>query len=507
MTSLEWHEFDSFITATNFVRDFPGRASGQTIFALQKPTGDFRFVLANKELVGRVCLGLCNAPGLIGEHKLRRHCHEVISDFGEPVSLFARFSYSLRLNPHLDLSKVIDTAIKYTRRTIHALCIAQRLSADQAYQWSTSVQINVETRTNAEQGVVFILKAPRMVMTNMVHQRSFWRHFREIVDDDRNRLDSRFLTAITPAGRAPMLVSAVYQTEKPTLFCTLAAASNDEEALHFITLRHRQHTSITLDEWLNSLIARRSDKQFSVPDEWLDVTASSTEPSLFAILDAKARTSSEPTCFTLPSTDTNDDSTDDEDCEPMPPPLPPRVQKFSEPAPLLPNENKRERQDMVNRRGRHLGPSAERARAYLSSVMHLLSACEFPNSVPIEEWASFIEFECKRFPADHQPPPDIGRSMLTQWRSFITNNRYMNLEATFPTCFHQSESRRWYVSDALFTLDLIFCAGVDGRSRTAYFEAKRKHGTKRRPTDPALQRCVRPRSMKDESPLVQDFTQ
>lgn len=263
---MAWQEFENQEDMRSAARSTPPSTRDRAPFAFQMPNGRFRYVLASRELVGRVCLGLCSVPGRSGAYEFHRHGFEHLGGHRVPMILFANLKYSMPLNPDLDASVMLATMIKYIRRGFHELLLANGANVDEAQRLAPKIAIHVEMCHRPGEKVSFHLKVPSIVVRNMKAQQAFWLRVQALINEDID--ETRMLTVNDQCGRR---VSFLEMSAKE-VFRLLGASKNKEGVLHFLVPEDRLVSSITLDEWLEALILRpHAKKGWRIPKEWFSL--------------------------------------------------------------------------------------------------------------------------------------------------------------------------------------------------------------------------------------------
>ena len=269
-SSSSWQEFYGQAEAYEALL----RDSTLTLFAFQrspKPSlpprrhhvGSMMYVLADRDLVGRICLGLATLPGGGGCFALANHGFEHLEFHDQPMILYADCEYTVPLNPTHEPDTTLDLLIKYVRHALTELLMFNN-------QIDKEIKINVETCHRPGVKVSFHFKIPRIIVRNMKAQQAFWLHVTKLFmesEEDRSQLmvNAQYGDEILQVSFLDM---SVYEKEQGQLFRMLGAAKN-EGTLHFMVPKDRCRTSITLEEWHQALILRPNAKTvYDVPVEW-----------------------------------------------------------------------------------------------------------------------------------------------------------------------------------------------------------------------------------------------
>src|SRR3989338_7758838 len=250
------------------------RDSTLTLFAFQRPSkpphrrhgGSMMYVLADRDLLGRVCLGLGTLPGGGGIFLLANHGFEHLGFHDQPMILYADCEYTIPLNPTHEPNATLDLLLKHVQ-----LALTELLMFNNQTDKEKQIKINVETCHRPGVKVSFHLKIPRIIVRNMRAQQALWLHVTKLfMDNEESR--AHLMVNAQHGGeilQVSFLDMPVFEKEQGQLFRMLGAAKNDgTSTLHFLVPKDRCRISITLKEWHQVLILRPiAKKGCRVPKE------------------------------------------------------------------------------------------------------------------------------------------------------------------------------------------------------------------------------------------------
>lgn len=237
----------------------------------QKRNGPMLYVLADRDTVGKVCLGLENPPdGSV--FRFRQYGFEQFAFHDQPMVAYADCEYTVELNPKLERSVVLGTLLNYVKRVCSELWAANAVDASLSLE---SLKVNIETSHRAEK-VSYHIKLPHVVLEDMKAQHAFWgRVMHHIKEDQRAQLPEALQLDVRAYRKdevetVPFLDMSVYIKNQGQCFRLLGAAKNDGSVVRsFLVLEGRKLGSITLEQWLEALVLRPFAKEvLKLPMAW-----------------------------------------------------------------------------------------------------------------------------------------------------------------------------------------------------------------------------------------------
>src|SRR3989338_10515608 len=271
MTGSSWRQFwnqDELFKALKALPD----GSEVRLFAFQlNSEGSMVYVLAKPELVGGVALGFKTLPGGGGEFPFAKYCFEHFGLHDLPMILYADCEYDVPMNPGRDAAAMVEILIRYVRRLCIELFEANEIP--NAKGRAERLRIHVETSHRPDVKMSVHLKIPQVVVRDMAAQLAFWSRLQAIFQEEQQQgvEDARQMVVTDKNGTPRSFVDmSVYIKQQGQLFRTLGATKNErEKELHFLVPEGRVRSSITLEEWLRSLVLRpHAKKGVTIPETW-----------------------------------------------------------------------------------------------------------------------------------------------------------------------------------------------------------------------------------------------
>ncbi len=251
-----------------------GESDDRRLFAFQRSAKSMLYVLAQPRLVGEVVLGLRRVPGSRSAFTLARHCFEHFGFHDQPMVLFADAEYSTALNPTHEARSTLNALIRFVRLACRELLAANNIA--DAKILANQLHILVET-CHRPSKVSFHLKLPQLIVEDMAAQRAFWSRVFSLINAQQQQGDAEALLLVVQAQYGENCIAtsfldpSVYQKKSGQLLRTLASAKNDaaDGVYHYLVPEGRERESITLDQWLESLVLRPSaENGVEVPASW-----------------------------------------------------------------------------------------------------------------------------------------------------------------------------------------------------------------------------------------------
>lgn len=271
MMGSSWREFWNQDDLFKALETLPDDSEARPFAFQLSADGARMYVLAKPELVGGVVLGFKMLPGGGGVFRFAEHCFEHFGFHDLPMILYADCEYSVPLNPTRDAAAMVEILIRYVRRVCAELFEANEVPNTE--RRAERLRINVETSHRSDKMSVH-LKIPQVIVEDMAAQHAFWSRLQALLQEEQLQGVEDALQMLVMAKNGTETIQgsfvdmSVYVKQQGQLFRTLGAAKNEKE-LHFLVPEGRRRSSITLEEWLASLVLRpHAKKGVLVPKEW-----------------------------------------------------------------------------------------------------------------------------------------------------------------------------------------------------------------------------------------------